>query len=298
MRRRLGTVLLPGLSLAALALLSPTVVASTTSSVGRSLHLAQGALQSGQLGLAASDLRASLRVLPAAQAAVASLRQGHPGQALRQVQALELGVRLGANGRSAGAVRAAVGAVYRSPQLAELRSPVHPSPSLIADLGQLLLGLLTALFHLVAHAVWLGLALAVLLGGGLGGAVMLHRSRSRLPQPETVASVSALPRVEASPEQLFAEAERMQRQGDFREAVRLSFRGLLTSASSRRVLAVDPAWTNADLLRAAGRVADLEPRLQPLVSQFNAVVYGGQDPGAGGCDQFTRACRRTALELP
>ena len=298
MRRRLGTLLLPGLSLVALALLSPTVVASTTSSLGRSLELAQAALQSGHLGTAASDLRGSLRSLPAAQAAVASLRQGDPGRALRQVQALEVGLRLGAEGRPAVAVRAAVGAVYRSSQLAALHSSGHSSPSLITDLGQLLLQLLTALFHLVAHSVWLGLALAVLVGGALGGAVMLHRSRGRLPQPETGAAVSALLRVEASPEQLFAQAERMQRQGDFREAVRLSFRGLLASASSRRVLTIDPAWTNADLLRAAGRVADLEPRLQPLVSQFSAVVYGGQDPGPGGCDQFTRACRRTALELP
>jgi tetratricopeptide (TPR) repeat protein len=281
-----------------MVLTSAVVVAASPVSLATGLGRAQAALQDGNLTLAASYLRPLLVELPAAQRAINSLKGGAPNLALSQVESLEAALRPAPGVASPARVRAAIGAVYRSPQLSGLHSRPPPSSSLLASLGRLLLQLLSGLFHLVGRPVWLLLALAILILGTLLAAILLQRARARLPEAVPGAAAATSGSEAESPERLFAAADRLQSQGDFKEAVRLSFQALLISASRRRVLAVDPAWTNSDLLRAAHQVADLEPRLRPLVGQFNAVVYGGRDPGASGCAEFTQACRATALGLP
>ncbi len=299
MRRWLGPGRLALLSIPAwIVLASSGVTAAPPASPAAGLAGARAALQAGNLSLAASFLRPLLAEVPAAQAALDSLARGDRGRALSQVESLEAALRPAPGGGSQASVRAAVAAVYRSPQLSGLHSRPPPRSSLLLDLGRLLLHLLTSAFHLVGRLVWLGLALAVMVLGALLAAILLQRARGGLPEVRGEAAAATSRSDPEPPERLFAAADRLQRQGDFKGAVRLSFQALLVSASSRRVLAVDPAWTNSDLLRAARQVADLEPRLRPLVGQFNAVVYGGRDPGAGGCAQFTKACRATALGLP
>lgn len=279
--------------------MTPAQAASSLTSPAMGLARAEAALQAGRPSLAAGYLRSLRAEVPAAQVAVSSLDRGHLGRALAQVESLRAALGLAPHPGSQASLRTALGAVYRSPELAALHRRQSPaSASLLSDLGGLLLRLLAGLFHLVGQPVWLVLALAVLAVGALSAALLLHRARGRLPQALEAAMEVSPGEMEVRPERLFAEADQMQSRGNFKAAVRLSFQALLITASSSRVLAVDPAWTNSDLLRAARQVGDLEPRLRPLVRQFNAVVYGGRDPGPGGCAEFTQSCRATALGLP
>ncbi len=290
--RRLAPLLVLGWLLVA----APVPVAASPISLVTGLAQARSALAAGHPTLAVLDLRGLQPRLPAVAAVISSLQRGELRLAAAQLSSLEAVVGSPSRAPTSAAVGAAVRSVYESPQM---RASGHKpaSASLVSDLAGFLLSLLRRLFQLVGAQGWVVLAVVVLVLGAALALALIQRSRGRLPQAGTHPHVNTPAGADPRPERLFAAAESFQRQGALKEAVRMAFQGLLLSASYRRVLAVDPAWTNSDLLRAAGQVAGLEPRLRPLVRQFNAVVYGGRDPGVEGCAQFTQACRSTAGEL-
>ncbi|MHB1501547.1 MAG: DUF4129 domain-containing protein [Candidatus Dormibacteria bacterium] len=290
--RRLAPVLVLGW----LLVVAPVPVAASSMSLASGLAQARSALAAGHRTLAVVDLRGLQPRLPAVATVISSIQHGDLRLAAAQLGSLEAAVASPPRAPTAAAVASAARSVFASPQMTALgHNPA--SASLVSDLAGFLQGLLRRVFHLVGASDWVVLAVVILVLGAALALAFIQRSRGRLPPAGADPHLNTPAGADPRPERLFAAAESFQRQGALKEAVRMAFQGLLLSASYRRVLAVDPAWTNSDLLRAAGQVAGLEPRLRPLVSQFNAVVYGGRDPGVDGCAQFTQACRSTAGEL-
>ena len=263
----------------------PTVPTAT-------LEQAQTALDQGRLDAAMQDLQSVAGAIPAAGLIANELRAGRHSLAGQQLHLLL--AASSAQPPAPAAVRSSLARVYASPQLAGLGRPASKGGSLLSDLSSFVLPLLLDLFRAGGRLLWGLLALLVLGAGAVLAAVLLHRSRSRLAEPLGAGLPVGAHRARERPERLFASADQLLLEGRFREAVRASFQALLISAGDRRVLQVDPSWTNSELLRAARQVADLEPALRPLVAQFNAVVYGGRNPGSQGCSQFTAACRAAA----
>ncbi len=259
------------------------------------LTAAQAAFDQGHFQAAASDLQSIAGAIPAAGVIAGELRAGQQVRAGHQLRLLSAAV---SNSQSAPAtVGKRLAQVYASAQLAALDRPAAPNNSLLSGLANFLRQLLLAIFAAGGRLLW---SLLALIGVGAGAALavaLLHRSRSRLPEGAGRATPATLAAPRERPERLFASADQLLQEGRFRDAVRASFQALLISASERRVLQVDPSWTNSELLQQARQVADLEPALRPLVAQFNAVVYGGRDPGSQGCSRFNAACRAAALGL-
>ena len=291
-RLRLGR-LIPALLISAVLSTQITGVAAAAPKDATLLAGARTAILAGDSRLALADLNEVAPRIPAVAAIETLVQEGMRNSAAQRVAALMAAVASQPRHPGAGSVEAGVRSVYASSPLRDLGHRSGSRPSLTADLGNLLLGLLHDIYRLGGNLTWIIGAVVLLLLGGALTVLALRRSKGEAAPDETLlADLGQGPG--RRPESLFAQAELLQAGGDFREAVRLAFQALLLSATARRVLTVDPAWTNTELLRAALRVADLEPRLRPLVSQFNAVVYGGRDPGPDGCSQFTRACRAAA----
>jgi len=287
-----GGRLAAALALVGLATTSTIALGADQGAMGSSLTQAQAALAQGHPGEAASELRRLAAVVPAAESIAEEIAGDHLSRARGQLQLL-LRASSAASPTPA-AVGGALARVYASSQLAGLGRPAPRGSSLLSDLANFLRQLLLDLFAAGGRLLWSLLALVTLAAGAVVAVVLIQRSRGRLPNPAGEAgSEPGLPARER-PERLFARADQLRLEGRFREAVRASFRALLISAGEHRVLEVDPSWTNSELLQAARQVADLEPALRPLVAQFNAVVYGGRDPGSSGCSQFNAACRAAA----
>lgn len=184
--------------------------------------------------------------------------------------------------------------VLRSPQLSGLHQHAAPrGPSLLQQLGSFLLSLLGDLYRAAGPNLWIYLAAAVLVGLLGLGFWRLRTSRARLRAPNAATSEPVGEAAALRPDRLFAEAEALLREGRTREAVRLSFQALLLSVSAR-VVPLDPTWTNSELLVRATRAAGLRVALDPIVQQFDVVVYGNRDLGTEASTAFTAACRRTA----
>ncbi|MHB1526280.1 MAG: DUF4129 domain-containing protein [Candidatus Dormibacteria bacterium] len=281
------------------ALVGASLAATTTVALAASpvdptatLQEAQTALEHGQVGLAAQDLRSVDQTIPAAGVIAAELGAGRQVQASRQLQLLL--AASSARPPSPAAVGSSLARVYASPQLAGLGRSAPQGGSWLSDLANFAQQQLLRLFRAGGNLLWILLALLLLGAGAVLAVALLQRARSRLPEPSDGQLPAGAQPTRVRPERLFARADQLLADGRFREAIRASFQALLLSAGDRRVLQVDPSWTNSELLRAARQVADLEPALRPLVAQFNAVVYGGRDPGRQGCSQFTAACRAAA----
>ncbi len=289
---RLSRITIFALVGAGLAATPMAVFAAAPVDPTATLLQAQAALQHGQVGLAANDLRSVDQAVPAAGLIASELTAGRQAQAGRQLQLLL--AASSARPPSAAAVGSSLARVYASPQLAGLGRPAPKGGSWLSDLANFVEQQLLRLFHAGGNLLWSLLALLLLGGGAVLAVALLQRARSRLPEPSEGQLPEGARRIRVRPERLFASADQLLLEGRFREAIRASFQALLLSAGDRRVLQVDPSWTNSELLRAARQVADLEPALRPLVAQFNAVVYGGRDPGRQGCSQFTAACRAAA----
>lgn|GEM_PF-5114319 len=285
--------LTPAIFLGALLATQIVVVAAATPSSAAALRGARTALLAGDRGQALADLRELAPKIPAVLGIESLIQEGNQSSAAQRISILMAAVASPAGHPDAGAVEAGVRSVYSSSQLRDLGHGAGSQPSITSALGNLLLSLLRDLYRLGGNLTWIIAATLVLLLGGSLAVLALRRSRGGSTEQEPLLAAAG-PARGRRPESLFAQADLLQAGGDFREAVRIAFQALLLSASSRRVLTVDPSWTNTELLRAALRVSDLEPRLRPLVSQFNAVVYGGRDPGYDGCSQFTSACRAAA----
>lgn len=255
---------------------------------------ARSALAAGEPGLAERDLLGVASAFPAATVVIGELKQGQLTQARAELSWLVSAFAPVRRAPTSQTIRSTVRSIYQSPDLAALSRRTPPGQSLLSALATDVQQLLASLFSLVGTRVWIVIGLALLLIGAAALAVTLHRTRRVLVQPTPAPPGAPAPGAAVRPEHLFARAETLREEGRFRDAVRLSFQALLLSVTNRRLLKVEPSWTNTELLRAARTVSDLEPQLQPLVSQFNAVVYGGRELVDEGCTRFTAACRTAA----
>jgi hypothetical protein len=292
---RAGLLTLVGLAIA----IAPVAAAGTAGTVGAlgDLTAAQQSLGSGQTGAAIRQLNSAAPAIPEAGTIASELSSGKKVLASRQLTLLLQAVSTRPGGPAPSTVQRAVSGVYRSPQLADLHTSTGGANSLLSQLANFLRQLAIFIFHAVGNTIWIALGLVVLVAGAALATVLLRRARGRLGLPTEESDEPAKGSPRLRPEKLFARAEQLRLEGRFGESVRAAFQALLLSASDRRVLDVDPSWTNSELLRAAAKVGELEPALRPLVAQFNHVVYGGEDPGPDGCSQFTLACRAAAAGL-
>jgi hypothetical protein len=115
--------------------------------------------------------------------------------------------------------------------------------------------------------LWVLLAALVL--GGAGALATRAGARRRMAAGGAVAGEGGRERVSAA--QLEREAERAERAGDLDAALRLRFRAGLLELDSRELIALRPALTNRELLRAVP-----SPTLAGLVDGFESVAYGGR----------------------
>ncbi|HUY60325.1 MAG TPA: DUF4129 domain-containing protein, partial [Candidatus Dormibacteraeota bacterium] len=232
---------------------------------------------------------------PALWPAAVALRAGDRPAAATDLRALlaELAARPGP-ARGLAGVTAALAATYADPALARARAAAPP-PNWLLTVLRWLYSLLRRLFHALPGSAWILIGAIVVV---LGAATAVWRLRRTVGGPEARASSSSSPLPSApDPAELWRAAEAAAARGASREAVRLAFAALLATAAGHRALAVDPAWTNAELLRAAERSGRLGAALRPVVGTFDATVYGGQDPGPEGCLEFLRRCRALARTL-
>jgi len=289
---RLRAVIILALAAAGLSASPLIVLGAGPNALVPTLQAAQAALDQGRVQDAARDLQSMAGAVPAAGVIAAELRSGQQVRAGGQLRLLKAAISTQPSASTA--VSKQLAQVYASGQLAGIDRPAAPTNSLLSDLANFLRQVLLDIFTGGGRLLWSLLGLIVLGAGAALAVVLIQRSRSRLPDGADRALPGAAAAPRERPERLFASADQLLQAGRFRDAVRASFQALLISAGERRVLQVDPSWTNSELLQQARQVADLEPALRPLVAQFNAVVYGGRDPGAQGCSQFNAACRAAA----
>lgn len=82
---------------------------------------------------------------------------------------------------------------------------------------------------------------------------------------------------EATATDLFAEAERLAREGNLREAIRKGYVALLCDLSDRKVIGLARNKTNRDYLRDVRPRRDLHPRMKSVTDTFERHWYGFQE---------------------
>lgn len=188
--------------------------------------------------------------------------------------------------------------LYGEPQLSGLSTRQPGRSSLLGQLGQALLHLLGALFRAGGPHLWIALGSLLLAALAVGTLLVLRRPRGQLaPLGSPSARLPENSALGPSPETLFQLSDQLAREGRAREAVRAAFQGVVAAGTASAALHFEPSWTNSELLRAVATLSGLQESLQPLISDFDRVVYGGQPVDPAGCREFTRSCRRTARML-
>ena len=139
----------------------------------------------------------------------------------------------------------------------------------------------------------------VVLGGLAGVAYVLARTRGTRRTPDEPADTDIDVTPLRSPDEWDAEAERCERAGDHRGAVRARFRAL-TTALARRDLVADTPGRTAGELRAdvAERAPALTPAFGAVADLFERVWFGG---GTVDAEQSTAArelARRALADAP
>jgi hypothetical protein len=76
---------------------------------------------------------------------------------------------------------------------------------------------------------------------------------------------------------LFAEAERLAREGNLRGAIRKGYIALLCDLSDRKVIGLAHNKTNRDYLRDVRSLRDFHPRMKVITDTFERHWYGLQD---------------------
>ncbi len=82
---------------------------------------------------------------------------------------------------------------------------------------------------------------------------------------------------DATATDLFAEAERLAREGNLREAIRKGYVALLCDLSDRKVIGLARNKTNRDYLRDVRSRRDLHPRMKSVTDTFERHWYGFQE---------------------
>jgi hypothetical protein len=186
----------------------------------------------------------------------------------------------------AGAKKKLAG-VYRSPAFANLDHPPPPNwvQQIVDAIGAFLQGLSGRLGEPLTLALGLGLLslLAALTAWRLGKVMGFRR------QPE--AGPDRLEPAGVDPDAEWGRALGAATSGDFREAVRRAFRSALLSLSGRGRLAVDPAWTTAELLERAGGDPELLPPLAAAAGGFDIAWYSGRPVTGAEWEAIRGHCR-------
>lgn len=96
---------------------------------------------------------------------------------------------------------------------------------------------------------------------------------------------------------LFAEAERMARNGDLRGAIRKGYVALLCELSDRKVIGLARHKTNRDYLRDLRVRRDLHANMSGMTSSFERHWYGYQNSDENAWEEFRRGYKETVAKI-
>ena len=291
-RRALGLPLGVAASLGAALLLQ-------TIPVGASMCPAAYATQLRQAEAAASvpDAVAQLQELavqagaaPALDPIITDLQDGQVSAARARLAALATALAptttTGCSSAYTPAAARALAGVYQSPAFAHLDQPA--APNWLQDVVNAIVGFLERVSSALGP-VPAGLLGALVLGTLVAlAAWRLGRMRASR-QPDGTAPETAPP--PADPEAEWTAGLAAADRGDYREAVRRTFRSALLTLALRGRLSFEPAWTTPELLAQAGRDSDLTRSLAPAASGFDAAWYSGAAVGRSEWDLARGRCQ-------
>jgi hypothetical protein len=173
--------------------------------------------------------------------------------------------------------------VYASNVFADLDQ--NPPPSIFSRIGAVINWILTHLFDLLGSGG--SIALGVIVLGGVAGA-------RRVTSAEEPASLGS------DPDHEWQLALSAAQRGDYREAIRRSFRAALLEVADRRAH-LDRAWTTREMLATLSTDADLLAVVAPAAASFDKAWYGGGpvdaadwDLARSRCEAVRRVARRAA----
>ncbi|MGD0193779.1 MAG: DUF4129 domain-containing protein [Candidatus Dormibacteria bacterium] len=184
--------------------------------------------------------------------------------------------------------------VYASNVFADLDQ--NPPPSIFSRIGAVINWILTHLFDLLGSGG--SIALGVIVLGGLL-AFVIYRLRGvagarRVTSAEEPASLGS------DPDHEWQLALSAAQRGDYREAIRRSFRAALLEVADRRAH-LDRAWTTREMLATLSTDADLLAVVAPAAASFDKAWYGGGpvdaadwDLARSRCEAVRRVARRAA----
>ena len=117
------------------------------------------------------------------------------------------------------------------------------------------------------------------------------RNRERDGRAERVILGERLAEDETS-ENLFAEAERLAREGDLRAAIRKGYIAVLCELSDRKIIGLSKHKTNRDYLRDVRRRPELHQNLRALTDNFERVWYGFNEVDTRDWEEFRETYKR------
>lgn len=100
-----------------------------------------------------------------------------------------------------------------------------------------------------------------------------------------------------SAEDLFAEAERLAREGDLRGAIRKGYVALLCELSDRKIIGLARYKTNRDYLRDVSKRTDIFENVAGLTGNFERNWYGLRPSEQGDWEEFRAGYRRTIASV-
>lgn len=87
-------------------------------------------------------------------------------------------------------------------------------------------------------------------------------------------------------ENLFAEAEKLAREGNLRAAIRKGYIALLCELSDRKIIGLSKHKTNRDYLRDVRKRPEIHQNMSAMTSSFERVWYGFSEAEAGDWETF------------
>ena len=91
---------------------------------------------------------------------------------------------------------------------------------------------------------------------------------------------------DATPDNLFSDAERMAREGDLRGAIRKGYIALLCELSDRKIIGLSKNKTNRDYLRDVSRRDELYRNMNGLTNNFERHWYGFEEAEESDWNEF------------
>lgn len=138
------------------------------------------------------------------------------------------------------------------------------------------LGVLTVLLQVLLYAVLLGLLAFLVYKIAPLLFPKLRRTRKPKKKKERVILGEQLSE-DATAGDLFAEAEKLAREGNLRGAIRKGYIALLCDLNDRKVIGLARNKTNRDYLRDVRSRSELHPRMKAVTDSFERHWYGFQE---------------------